>query len=183
VYEVSVKAYLKLEPIVCVTGRIEVAIRGLAPVVTVNGSLLSWTAVDGAACYQIFKETAYFAQISGTSLEVEAGIYTVVAVFDDERLNSPASQAVVVGAYEVVAPRLTLNGDYIEWTAVEGAMYYEIYVNGTLAKKFTGTRYNFRPHYIEFCESDYPNGVTITVVAYINKNSKSPHSNEVFFKA
>ena len=51
-----------------------------APMVSLSGSTLSWTAVDGARCYVIFKNGKYLANQTTTSYEMaDEGIYTVRA--------------------------------------------------------------------------------------------------------
>lgn len=51
-----------------------------APVVSLSGSTLSWTAVDDARCYVIFKDGEYLANQTATSYEMaDEGIYTVRA--------------------------------------------------------------------------------------------------------
>ena len=51
-----------------------------APTVSLSGSTLSWTAVDDARCYVIFKDGKYLANQTATSYEMtDEGIYTVRA--------------------------------------------------------------------------------------------------------
>ena len=51
-----------------------------APVASISGSTLSWTAIDDARCYVIFKDGEYLANQTATSYEMTAeGIYTVRA--------------------------------------------------------------------------------------------------------
>ena len=51
-----------------------------APTATISGMTLSWTAVDEARCYVVFKDGAYYTNLTATSLVLtEAGDYTVCA--------------------------------------------------------------------------------------------------------
>ena len=181
VYDVKVTAYLTLDPVLSVTAFAELAVKSLPPVLSASGMVLTWTSVDGASYYEIYKEGAYIAQNSTNFYTAEAGIYTVVAVFEDQRLNSDHSNSVVVGEVDVNAPTLSRDGKYLKWTAVAGAAFYRIYVNGELFQIVFGTAYDFSASYEKHFKEDYPDGVVVTVVACFSEDLNSGHSNELFF--
>jgi hypothetical protein len=66
-----------------------------APVVTLNGSTISWTAADDARCYVVFKNGAYLANLTATSYEVsDEGLYTVRAANSCGGLGAPSAALV-----------------------------------------------------------------------------------------
>jgi hypothetical protein len=82
------------------------------------------------------------------------------------------------------SPVLSRNGNYIEWTEVANAQTYLIYVNGKVTQMIiagSGNRLDFMQIYSLKYATDYPNGVTITVVATATGFDNSAHSNEILF--
>ena len=66
-----------------------------APAVSIEGSTLSWTAVEDARCYVIFKNGEYYANQTGTSYSLtEEGLYTVRAANEMGGLGAAASDIV-----------------------------------------------------------------------------------------
>ena len=66
-----------------------------APTVSLSGSTLSWTAVDDARCYIIFKDGKYLANQTATSYEMaDEGIYTVRAANEMGGLGAEATAIV-----------------------------------------------------------------------------------------
>ena len=66
-----------------------------APTISLDGSTLSWTAVDDARCYVIFKNGEYYANQTGTSYSLtEEGLYTVRAANEMGGLGTAASDVV-----------------------------------------------------------------------------------------
>ena len=57
----------------------------------------------------------------------------------------------------------------------------EIYVNGEAFQIVFGTSYKFKPTYDKHFSEDFPDGVTVTVVACFNAQLKSSQSNQIFF--
>ena len=67
-----------------------------APVVSLEGSTLSWTAVDDARCYVIFKNGEYLANQTGTSYHLtEEGLYTVRAANEMGGLGAASASVVL----------------------------------------------------------------------------------------
>ena len=67
-----------------------------APVVSLNSSTLSWTAVDDARCYVIFKDGEYLTNQTATSYEMaEEGIYTVRAANEMGGLGAASTSIVL----------------------------------------------------------------------------------------
>lgn len=64
-----------------------------APTVTLNGNTISWTAVDGAKNYVVFKDGEYVGQTNNTTMTVsECGSYTVCAANGMGGLGSASSK-------------------------------------------------------------------------------------------
>jgi len=185
VYKVVVKAFLSDDGSISVESQTEYVVKAQKPQLTVNGSVISWDEVIGAKGYNIYKESAFIAQIQANSFTVEEdGIYSVSVVFEDERLNSEISSSVEVGSNVLSSPVLSRDGNYIEWTEVANAQTYLIYVNGKVAQMVTAgsdNKLNFMTIYILKFAQDYPEGVTVTVVARSSGFEDSTPSNEILF--
>ena len=122
-----------------------------APVLTLNGSVVSWNPVDGATDYHIrvysietvepFDE---YREVTGTSFDLstigiteEASYY--VSVWGDCEAGFGEAAAVIytydVGGGEtapeyLIAPSISYSADgVIVWDAVPGASFYTVYVN------------------------------------------------------
>ncbi len=124
----------------------------VAPVITKDGSVVSWTAVEHAAGYEVYVNGAKKADVTEctyTFAETAAGTYTLTVKAksaDNAYLTSAASNEVtfVVGAEQTLtAPVITAEGNVVTWTAVEHATGYEIYLNGTKKATVTNCTYTF----------------------------------------
>lgn len=124
----------------------------VAPVITKDGSVVSWTAVEHATGYEVYVNGAKKADVTEctyTFAETAAGTYTLTVKAksaDNAYLTSAASNEVtfVVGAEQTLtAPVITAEGNVVTWTAVEHATGYEIYLNGTKKATVTICTYTF----------------------------------------
>ena len=135
-----------------VTGEIYItydAVSGVpaAPVLTLNGTVVSWNAVSGATDYHIRilgKDTEeYFDEYYPTTatsfdlanVDLTEGDSYYVSVWCDSEYGFGDSAMLVYshqqGTTGLSAPVLTLNGSVLSWNAVSGADFYTIYVEGT----------------------------------------------------
>ena len=114
---------------------------GVSATVQADGVAVTWTAVDGATGYEVFREgdavgttdTTTFVDTEapgGTDLQ-----YTVVATNDDgDRSETAAAASGVLTPVEAPAPTASVDGAQVEllWEAVTGAERYEVTRNGEL---------------------------------------------------
>ncbi len=98
-----------------------------APVVTLNGNVASWTAVDGAVGYAYKIDNGNVQNTTETSVTLSnAQSITVCAMGDKTTyLDGAWSTAVTFTASALATPTVTLNGNEVSWTAVDGAVGYE----------------------------------------------------------
>lgn len=145
------------------------------------GGELSWTAQKDAIGYIIYKEGAFFAQITGNSyICTQSGTYSVSAVFGDERFNGRLSNTVIVDGDLPVSPILKINGSVIEWSEVDGAENYRIFFNGKTVAVCGGLFFDLYDEYA-IRAADYPEGVLVTVCAVFDDDTAGSVSNAVFY--
>lgn len=184
VHIITVKAYLSLEPVVSVVGVAEYVVRPTPPVITLVDGVISWDEFDGAIGYAIYLNDAFIAQKADNCyLPEEDGYYSVCALFEDERLNTARSNAVVVGDVKLTAPVVELVGNMLKWTQSVGAELYYIYFDGVLKVVVSAEGETCEYDLTEWSNNpeDYPEGFTITVVAYSTVYGESDASNGVKF--
>lgn len=111
-----------------------------APVLVVDGTTVSWDAVENASGYDVFvngisvgvqTETSYSLANNG------AGSYevAVIAKAMDGGKDSQVSKSVTVEIDEILGtPVLSISGNTVTWVAIDNAVAYEIYVNDVLVK-------------------------------------------------
>ncbi len=191
VYTATVRAYEAIGEISYAYAQTDIVIKAEAPSLTIDGNCLTWNAAEGAAKYVIYKDGAFFTQTLITSHIVsQTGIYTVFAVFDDERLNSDGSNPVAVGNVPLSAPELKLEEGNLAWKAVAGAERYVIVVEGksygavivydSSEKEYF---YDIAAVYEDKLKYEYPNGVTVEIYAWAFGLEQSKNSNKVFYSA
>ena len=123
-----------------------------APVLTLDGSVVSWAAVAHATGYEVYIDGDKAATVTETRYELNitaAGRYeiTVRAVTAEDGYESSAASAAVVYTVTVAttekldAPVLSISGNAVTWTAVAHATGYEVYVNGDKAATLTVAEY------------------------------------------
>ena len=141
---------------------VEIAVPYPSPVVYADGRTLKWDLCADAAGYNVYKEGAFIAQIQANFyLCDEDGAYTVSLVFDDERLNSPRSNSVIVAENTGDAPVLKINGSVIEWSEVKGTVFYYICFNEKRVAICEGLSFDISDLYAQM-DNSY-DGVSITV--------------------
>lgn len=162
-----------------------------APVISLQGSTISWSEVEHADGYEVYEGTEKVATQTRTSYVIsktEAGTYTYrvkATSTDDKFITSDFSNEVV---YEVEAsstepetptqlasPVITLTENIITWQAVDHASIYVIYENDVEVGRQLTTSYTIN----RAEEGDY----TYTVVATSSSASytQSAPSNEVVY--
>ena len=118
----------------------------VAPVLTLDGSVVSWAAVAHATGYEVYIDGDKAATVTETRYELNitaAGRYeiTVRAVTAEDGYESSAASAAVVYTVTVAttekldAPVLSISGNAVTWTG------YEVYVNGDKAATLTVAEY------------------------------------------
>lgn len=155
-----------------------------APVIELDGNVVSWEAVSGATSYTVYVNDDG-TSVTGTSYTLtmtEAGSYTIYVIANSTNAaytDSARSNTVtytVEQTYPLAAPVIELDGNVVSWDAVEHAVSYTVTVNGTAQAPVTATSYTIT--------ETTPGGYTVTVVAnaeagtnYVN----SPASNSVTY--
>ena len=155
-----------------------------APVIELDGNVVSWEAVSGATSYTVYINDDG-TSVTGTSYTLtvtEAGSYTIYVIANStnaaytDSVRSNTVTYTVEQTYPLAAPVIELDGNVVSWDAVEHAVSYTVTVNGTAQAPVTATSYTIT----ETTPGDY----TVTVVAnaeagtnYVN----SPASNSVTY--
>ncbi len=155
-----------------------------APVIELDGNVVSWEAVSGATSYTVYVNDDG-TSVTGTSYTLtmtEAGSYTIYVIANStnaaytDSVRSNTVTYTVEQTYPLPAPVIELDGNVVSWDAVEHAVSYTVTVNGAAQEPVTGTSYTIT----ETTPGDY----TVTVVAnaeagtnYVN----SPASNSVTY--
>ena len=125
-----------------------------APVLTLSGNVVSWTAISKATSYEVFVNEAPVATVSETYYAIPntaAGDYMVTVKAhstDTHYVTSALSNSVkytIVPAPQPVklaTPVVSLNDKVISWAAISNAVTYEIYVNDALKDEVSSLTYD-----------------------------------------
>lgn len=111
-----------------------------APVLTVEGTVVSWEAVENAAVYSVaVDEVPAGGEITGTSFDFSELVKAVgahkISVQAEENGLYVASEISVVYYYtygKLDAPVATLVGSVLSWTEVENAKDYTVMLDGAI---------------------------------------------------
>lgn len=111
-----------------------------APVLTVEGTVVSWEAVENAAVYSVaVDEVPAGGEITGTSFDFSELVKAVgahkISVQAEENGLYVASEISVVYYYtygKLDAPVATLSGSVLSWTEVENAKDYTVMLDGAI---------------------------------------------------
>lgn len=113
-----------------------------APVISLNGTKVTWTAVENASGYEVTVNGGTPVPVQATEYtltETAVGSYKIVvkALGDGKNyLDSEPSNEVTVTVTEqqqaLAAPVIAADGTEITWSAIEHATGYEVYVDGEL---------------------------------------------------
>ena len=134
--------------------------------------LLQWESIPGAEGYRINKNGEFCAEINQCGYRpIDAGVYSVCAVFDDERLNSDFCGEIPINVL-LTRPQISIDGGTLFWEKVPGAvLYIVVFDNGA---KVESTPFGVNPDFIthpiiniEWVKDNYPNGVNIYVIARV----------------
>ena len=147
-----------------------------APVITLNGNVASWTAVEHAKTYEIVIDGVNMGVDNVLSVALYNGNSIKVRAIGDgvKYADSGWSNEIKYYAPKLSAPVITLDGNVAKWNAVENAKTYEIEINGeslgsddclslTLANGET-IRVRAIGDNELYADSDWSNEVTFTVV-------------------
>lgn len=151
-----------------------------APVIELDGNVVSWEAVSGATSYTVYVNDDG-TSVTGTSYTLtmtEAGSYTIYVIANStnaaytDSVRSNTVTYTVEQTYPLPAPVIELDGNVVSWNAVEHAVSYTVTVNGAAQEPVTGTSYTIT----ETTPGDY----TVTVVAnaeagtnYVNSSASN----------
>lgn len=111
-----------------------------APVLTVEGTVVSWEAVENASVYSVaVDEVPAGGEITGTSFDFSELVKEVgahkISVQAEENGLYVASEISVVYYYtygKLDAPVATLSGSVLSWTEVENAKDYTVMLDGAI---------------------------------------------------
>lgn len=111
-----------------------------APVLTVEGTVVSWEAVENAAVYSVaVDEVPAGGEITGTSFDFSELVKAVgahnISVQAEENGLYVASEISVVYYYtygKLDVPVATLSGSVLSWTEVENAKDYTVMLDGAI---------------------------------------------------
>ena len=111
-----------------------------APVLTVEGTVVSWEAVENASVYSVaVDEVPAGGEITGTSFDFSELVKAVgahkISVQAEENGLYVASEISVVYYYtygKLDAPVATLSGSVLSWTEVENAKDYTVMLDGAI---------------------------------------------------
>ena len=177
-----------------------------APTFTIEKSAIKFTGIDGAKEYLVYVDglaTTFtianlgagqlheVSLIGANGLGLEAGTYqvSIQAITKDylKWSDSDVSEAVTYVQEALIAiktaPVIAVNGDNLEWEAVEGAASYDVYVNvtGVATKVFVGNTTN-TSYAIAGLKETYKNFVSLYVVAVGDEtHANSSASNQVVY--
>lgn len=111
------------------------------PVITLSGSVISWTAVSNATAYRIIAtaDTAKQTDTTSTSFDLStwsdltAGTWTIRVLSTNGTVYSDSSNTVTyIIQNKLATPTIAIDGDTLKITDVENAQKYKIYANGEL---------------------------------------------------
>lgn len=152
-----------------------------APVIELDGNVVSWSAVSGATSYTVYVNEDG-ESVTGTSYTLtvtEAGSYTIYVIANSTNAaytDSARSNTVtytVEQTYPLAAPVIKIDGNVVSWDAVDHAVSYTVTVNGTAQEPVTATSYTIT--------ETTPGAYTVTVVAnaeagtdYVNSPASNP---------
>ena len=172
VHSVEIRAYETVGKGRYVSETVEVIARAPAPEVTYDKDkeLLQWESIPGAEGYRINKNGEFCAEINQCGYRpIDPGVYSVCAVFDDERLNSDFCGEIPINVL-LTRPQISIDGDMLFWKKVPGAVFYKVVFDNGARTEITpvGVNPDFITHSIiniEWVKDNYPNGVNIYVIA------------------
>lgn len=116
-----------------------------APTISLNENTISWTAVEDARCYVIFKNGEYYANQTGTSYSLtEEGLYTVRAANEMGGLGAAASdivfkRSITAGNWSTIVLPFDIASDQITTVFGAGASVAELSSGTENTLNFTTT--------------------------------------------
>ncbi len=125
-----------------------------APSIELSENVVSWTAVENAEKYEItvngaVKTTVNTLSYTVTETAVGSYVITVKAIpndtskFNVSKASNSVTYTVVSRAEKLEKPVVTILGNVISWQAIDGAINYDIYLDGTFFDNVEGTSYEF----------------------------------------
>lgn len=166
-----------------------VAVKLSAPVIRADGYVVSWTAVENAAEYEVFVDNVSVGKqktLNYTLDKTDVGTYaiTVKALAGSESfIDSDVSNSVsiVIEPGKLLSPVVNVSGTEISWGAVAHASGYEVFVNEVSAGVQTGLTFTLVPtEYITYSvyvkalsdNENYVNSDNSNVVTYVHEKPK-----------
>ncbi len=150
------------------------------PTLTLNGNVVSWTAVANASKYEVFVNGTSKGQITATSYTINATtlgdyIVKVLAVSgDDQHEDSAQSNSVTytLVATKLAAPQISIFGRIISWPEVANATGYEVFVNGVSIGTQAGLSYELTQTDIGIYEVEVKSNSTSELYSESDKSNK-----------
>ena len=121
----------------------EITVKKLASVtgITVSGTTMSWSPVEGAVSYEIWLNGELMTSTSKTTFELSGGsninnaVYTVRAIGGSGVVSAEvSSEQIVFKTLDAPADVKISSEGELSWGAVDGAVGYEIYAGTSLIK-------------------------------------------------
>lgn len=159
-----------------------------APVLTLDGSILSWTAIPSATKYTLVAvsdslalsktknvnaDTTSLDLTTWTDLVPSSWVIGIIAYVGDVRSDTSAT-VTYVNTIQLAAPTITIVGDTLNITDVENATSYDVYVDGTMktnVQRVTGYTVTFAS---DFSSIAYSGGELSSVTLTANTGASTP---------
>lgn len=121
----------------------------------INQNILEWNEYQSAKAYIIYIDDAYYEQVKSTSYELilDNGRYEIKVRAVLDGAYSDFSNTIVyevTNANRLDTPKITISGNRLSWSDIEGASTYEIYINNSLYAEVTNYSYQ-----LDLTEGDY----------------------------
>ncbi len=123
-----------------------------APVVGVEGNILSWDAVDGAIAYNIYYADGTLVESTTGTVYIFTPAADITGFYDlyirsvnADNLEGPASDvftAVYIKSGEdipIETPNISLNGSILSWNVIDNAVKYQVLQSGMIIWEGTST--------------------------------------------
>lgn len=152
-----------------------------SPVISHDGRLIEWEAVEGATGYEVLENGTSVGTVEELSYTIAQSAggeysYTVKATGEGGAISEESN---ALSLTVLSAPVISISGDTISWAKVEGASYYQVYIGETKYKRYGATTVSSKIDSTKLAPGSY----TCTVVAEGKDDVlDSVHSNGVEYK-
>lgn len=160
-----------------------------APVLTLDGSILSWTAIPSATKYTLVAvsnslslsktknvnaDTTSLDLTTWTDLVPSTWIIGIIVYVGDVRSDTSAT-VTYVNTIQLATPTIAIDGDTLKITDVENAQKYKIYANGELKTTIPKTPAGYKVTFAsDFSSIAYSGGELSSVTLTANTGASTP---------